>query len=90
MDPSLFYLYEDFPQQPMGIPVWDARPVFKPATCRFDKVCLELIETLKPMNAMGGNNSEFANPKFPHVQALLNPQHHAGSFPLTSAIVQVC
>jgi hypothetical protein len=90
MDPSLFYLYEDFEPPPISIPVWSARPVLKAATCRFDKVCLDLIETLKPMNAMGGNNLEFTNPKFPHVQALLNPQRHAGSFPLTSAIVQVC
>lgn len=89
MDPSLFYAYEDFEQQTVSIPVWDARPVHYPATCRFDKVCLELIETLKPMHAIGGNALEFKNPKFPHVQALLNPQHHASSFPLTSSIVQV-
>jgi hypothetical protein len=89
MDGSGFYLYEDFEQQTVSIPVWDARPVHYPATCRFDKVCLELIETLKPIHAIGGNALEFKNPKFPHVQALLNPQHHASSFPLTSSIVQV-
>jgi len=89
MDPSLFYLYNDFEQQPISIPVWDAKPVHYPATCRLDKVILEMIATLKPMNAIGGNALEFTNPNFPHVKALLNPQHHAGSFPLTTAIVQV-
>jgi hypothetical protein len=47
-----------------------------------------MIQTLKPLNAIGGTALEFNNPKFPHVQALLNPQHHATSFPLTSSIVQ--
>jgi len=89
MDPSLFYLYDNFEQQPISIPVWDARPVHYPATCRLDKVILEMIDTLKPLNAIGGNTLEFTSPKFPHVQALLNPQHHANSFPLTTAIVQV-
>ena len=90
MDPGIFYLYDDFEQQPMSIPVWDARPLHYPATCRLDKVCLELIETLKPMNAVGGNAIEFADPKFPPVKALLNPQHHASSFPLTTKMVSVC
>ncbi|PMD33123.1 hypothetical protein L207DRAFT_175622 [Hyaloscypha variabilis F] len=88
LDPSLFYPYDDFEQQPLSIPVWDAKPVHFPATCRFDKICLEMIQTLKPLNAIGGTALEFNSPKFPHVQALLNPQHHATSFPLTSSIVQ--
>jgi hypothetical protein len=85
----MFYLYDDYEQQHMSIPVWDARPAHYPATCRFDKVCLEIIQTLKPLNSIGGNALEFTSPKFPNVQALLDPQHHASSFPLTSAIVQV-
>jgi hypothetical protein len=32
---------------------------------------------------------EFSSPKFPDVAALLNPQHHASTFPLTAAIVTV-
>jgi hypothetical protein len=89
MDPDLFYLYNAFKQRPMSIPVWKAKPVHYPATCRFDKVCLNIIATLTPINAIGGNALEFANPKFPHVQALLNPQHFSSSFPLTTAIVSV-
>ena len=87
--PSLFYLYEDFEQQPVSIPVWDARPVHYPATCRFDKISLDLINNLKPLTPIGGNAFEFSNPKFPDVAALLNPQHHSATFPLTTAIVSV-
>jgi hypothetical protein len=89
MNPGIFYLYEDYKQQAMSIPVWDARPIHYPATCWFDKVVLDLIETLKPMNAIAGNTLEFSNPKFPHIQVLLDPLHYAGSFPFTTAIVSV-
>ena len=89
LDPSLFYLYDNFEQQPITIPVWDARPNHYPATCRLDKVFLELVENMKSLEPIGGNSSEFENPRFPHVGALLNPQHHSSAFPLTTAIVSV-
>jgi hypothetical protein len=89
LDPSLFYLYENFEQQPMPIQVWDAKPLHYPPTCRLDKTLLEIVENLIPVMAIGGNAFEFANPKFPHVSALLNPQHHSQSYPVTAAIVQV-
>ncbi|KAH8752082.1 hypothetical protein BGZ57DRAFT_965916 [Hyaloscypha finlandica] len=87
VDPGLLYLYDNYEQQPMSIPVWDARPIHYPATCRFDKFCLGLIERMKPTNATGGNASEFTNPNFPHAQALFTPQNYAASFPLTTAVV---
>ena len=82
------YLYDDF-VQPISIPVWEARPCHYPATCRIDKVLLDLVESRKPLNLIGANEYEFANDKFPAVAALLNPQHHASSFPLTTTIVSV-
>jgi hypothetical protein len=73
----------------MSIQVWDARPIHYPPTCRIDKILLGIIESMNPINALGRNVFEFSNPKFPHVSALLNPQHHSASFPVTAAIVTV-
>jgi hypothetical protein len=72
------------------MPVWNARPVhYTAATCKFDKVCLELLQKLKPLNSTGGNALEFSNPGFPNVQALLNLQGHYLAYPLAAAIVSV-
>jgi hypothetical protein len=90
LDPRLFYLYDDFEPQPISIPVWGARPVHYPPTCTLDKICLDLMESLRPLNSIGGNALEFSNPKFPDVAALLNPQDHSSTFPLTTAIASVC
>jgi hypothetical protein len=38
---------------------------------------------------VGANALEFSNTRFPSVAALLNPEHHAASLPLTTAIVTV-
>ena len=73
LDLSFFSMYEDLEPQPLNVGVWQVMPVHYPATCRFDKVCLEIIETLQPMGACGGSLVEFSNPKFPRVAALLNP-----------------
>jgi len=90
LDPSLFYLYSGFEQPTVSIPVWSARPIHYPPTCRLDKAFLDLIKTLKPLNSVGGNAIEFSDPKFPQVSALLNPQHHSAAYPLTTAMVLVC
>jgi hypothetical protein len=91
IDPSLFYVYQDFEQhQPiLSIPVWEARPVNYPATCKFDKIVLDLVATLKPVHQTGGNALEFSNPSFPHISALLNPQQHSMMYPLAAEIVSV-
>ncbi|KAH8750625.1 hypothetical protein F5882DRAFT_77230 [Hyaloscypha sp. PMI_1271] len=80
------YLYDDF-VRPISIPVWEARSFHYPPTCRVDKVLLGLVESRRPLNPIGGNEYEFTNEKFPAVAALLNPQHHASAFPLTTSIV---
>jgi len=82
------YLYDDF-VRPISIPVWEARSFHYPPTCRVDKVLLGLVESRRPLNPIGGNEYEFTNEKFPAVAALLNPQHHASAFPLTTSIVSV-
>ena len=82
------YLYDDF-VRPISIPVWEARSFHYPPTCRVDKVLLGLVESRRPLNPIGGNEYEFTNEKFPAVAALLNPQHHALTFPLTTSIVSV-
>ena len=91
IDPSLFYVYQEFNQQQtlISIPVWEAKPVHYPATCKFDKIVLDLIATLKPVQQTGGNDLEFANPSFPHISALLNPQQHSMMYPLAAEIVSV-
>jgi hypothetical protein len=90
LDPSLFYVYQDLAQQqPLSIPVWEARPVHYPATCKYDQIVLDLLANLKPIHQTGGNALEFANPSFPHISALLNPQQHAMIFPLATEIVSV-
>lgn len=38
---------------------------------------------------IGANVLEFNNNRFPSVAALLNPEHHATTLPLTTAIVTV-
>ena len=83
------YLYDDF-VRPVSIPVWEARSLHYPPTCKVDKVLLGLVESRRPLNLIGANEYEFANEKFPAVAALLNPQHHASKFPLTTSIVSVC
>ena len=90
LDPSLLsqYLYDDI-VQPISIPVWEARPCNYPPTSRVDKVLLDIVQSRKPLNPIGGNEYEFTNDKFPAVAALLNPQHHASTFPLTTTIVSV-
>ena len=90
LDPSLFYLYDGFEQPTVSVPVWRAKPINYPPTCRLDKAFLDLVKTLRPLNAVGGNAIEFSDPKFPQVSALLNPQHHSAAYPLTTAIVLVC
>lgn len=82
------YLYDDF-VRPISIPVWEARSFHYPPTCRVDKVLLGLVESRRPLNPIGGNEYEFAHEKFPAVAALLNPQHFASTFPLTTSIVSV-
>lgn len=69
--------------------VWGAKPVHYPATCALDKIFFDIIQDLSPTANIGGDAFEFSNPKFPHVSALLNPQHHSIEFPVTAAIVQV-
>ncbi|KAE9379692.1 hypothetical protein N431DRAFT_527062 [Stipitochalara longipes BDJ] len=69
----------------MSMP-WNARPINYPATCRFDKTCLELIQKLTPPNCIGGNAFEFSNPNFPNVQVLLNPKSLYTQYPLTATI----
>jgi hypothetical protein len=81
-------LCDDF-VRPISIPVWEARSFHYPPTCRVDKVLLGLVESRRPLNPIGLNEYEFANEKFPAVAALLNPQHHASTFPLTTSIVSV-
>jgi hypothetical protein len=90
VDASLLFqhLYDDF-VPPISIPVWEARSFHCPPTCRVDKVLLGLVESRRPLNPIGGNEYEFAHEKFPAVAALLNPQHHASTFPLTTSIVSV-
>jgi hypothetical protein len=80
------YLYDNF-VRPISIPVWEARSFHYPPTCKVDKVLLDLVESRRPLNPIGGNEYEFAHEKFPAVAALLNPQHHASTFPLTASIV---
>jgi hypothetical protein len=46
-------------QQPMSIPLWEAKPINYPATCRFDKIWLKLIQDLVPFNCTGVNALEF-------------------------------
>lgn len=89
LDPSLFYIYDDFAPPLKSIPVWEARPCHYPATCRNDKIFLELIETRKSINNIEASALEFQNPRFPHMSAFLNPQHHAELYPFTAAIVSV-
>jgi hypothetical protein len=91
LDPSLFsqYMYDDCVPT-LSIPVWEARPCHYPPTCRLDKIIHDIIASRKPLNAIGGNDYEFVNAKFPAVSALLNPQHHANTYPLTTTIVSVC
>jgi hypothetical protein len=90
LDTSLLsqHLYNDF-VRPISIPVWEARSFHCPPTCRVDKVLLGLVESRRPLNPIGGNEYEFAYEEFPAVAALLNPQHYALKFPLTTSIVSV-
>ncbi|KAH8746654.1 hypothetical protein BGZ57DRAFT_935899 [Hyaloscypha finlandica] len=88
LDPSLCNLYTDFKQQPISIQVWQAKPIHYPATCGLDKIFLDLVRDLNPLNSVGGNAYEFSTSKFPQVTALLNPQQHSMLYPVTSAIVQ--
>ena len=90
LDPSHFYLYDGFEQQPMALQVWQARPLHYPATCRFDKIILELIDDIRPLNQAGGTALEFTNQSFPHVSTLLNPQQNSLMYPLSAGIVSVC
>jgi hypothetical protein len=61
----------------MEIQVWDAKPIYYPATCRFNKALLEIIENVGPITAIRGNAFEFNNAKFLHIFAFLNPQHYS-------------
>lgn len=93
MDPALLqnYPFEDYVKPP-SIPVWQARPLHYPPTCRQDKIFLSLIEERKLSSQTGGHDSELAelsDAKFPAVAPLLNPQNHASSHPLTASIVSV-
>ncbi|KAH8796716.1 hypothetical protein BGZ57DRAFT_961682 [Hyaloscypha finlandica] len=87
IDPSLFNLYQDLEQQSLSMPVWKARPIHYPATCKYDHIVLDLMANLKPLYQNGGTTLEFANPSFPHISALLNPQQHSMMYPLAAEIV---
>jgi len=89
IDPSLSYLYQDLEQQSLSMPVWKARPIHYPATCKYDHIVLDLMANLKPLYQNGGTTLEFANPSFPHISALLNPQQHSMMYPLAAEIVSV-
>ncbi|KAN0099068.1 protein of unknown function (DUF3425) domain containing protein [Hyaloscypha variabilis] len=89
-DPTLLqnYPFEDYVRP--SIPVWQARPLHYPPTCRQDKILLNLIEERKLSSQTGGNDSELSelsDAKFPAVAPLLNPQNHASTHPLTASIV---
>ena len=90
LDPNLFtqYAYDDL-VQPIQIGVWEALPCHYPPTCRIDKIFFDLVAARKPLNLIGGNEYEFKNPQFPSVTALLNPRHHAATYPLASTIAAV-
>ncbi|KAN0114466.1 protein of unknown function (DUF3425) domain containing protein [Hyaloscypha variabilis] len=84
--PNLLNPGEDFARQPLSISPWEAKPNNYPATCRFDKVCLDLIQKYTPLNATRGNVFEFSNRQFPHISALLSSKHHALVYPVAAAI----
>lgn len=91
LDPSLLaqFPYHEYPTAPLSVQVWEARPFLLPATCRLDKIFLDLIEARRVFHAMGGNDYEFTSKKFPSVAALLNPENFTTTYPLTSALVTV-
>ncbi|KAE9366388.1 hypothetical protein N431DRAFT_446556 [Stipitochalara longipes BDJ] len=86
-DPTLSqnYPFEAYVQPP-SIPVWQARPLHYPPTCRQDKIFLNLIEERKLFSQIVGSDSELSDAKFPAVAPLLNPQHHESTHPLTASI----
>lgn len=91
LDPNLI-AHADFPfnelQPPsLCIQVWEARPLHLPPTCRLDKIFLDIIEQRRLFGPLEGNVLEFSNASFPSVSALLNPDHHTSTLPLTTAIV---
>jgi len=90
LDPTLLQNYSfDNYVLPPSIPVWEVRPCHYPPTCRQDKIVLNLVESRKQFSQTRGKDFELSDAKFPSVAPLLNPQHHAATYPMTASIVSV-
>jgi hypothetical protein len=90
LDPTLLQNYSfDNYTPPRSIPVWEARPLHYPPTCRQDQILLNLVEARKQFKQIKAKDFELSDDKFPAVAPLLNPQHHEATYPLTASIASV-
>lgn len=75
------------PGRPLDNFIWLALPQHTKPTCDLDYAILDLIQSRRPYELVGGNIAEFEERPFPSIPSLLNPIDEVVTSPVTSTIV---